>query len=301
MRVKVILNPAADNGRAAQLQTGILQAAKPFGQLELVLAQRPRHAEQLAREAAAAGYDLVVAAGGDGTVHEVVNGLMAEGKPVAKLGVIPLGSGNDFAFCSGVAADWPTAVTRLFAGQSKWVDLARIEDENGRAQIFDNNFGIGFDARVVVQTIKITHIHGFLKYFLAVLHSIAFYYDTPQLEMAFDGEPVAQRILFLALGVGPRGGGGFLLTPDARQDDNLIDSCLVNPVGRLIMLQMLLQAVKGTHIYSRHVTMRRSQQITIRLVEPAPIHIDGEMFAFTEDKLRQVTITSMPAAIEVVY
>lgn len=102
MRVKVILNPAADNGRAAQLQTGILQAAKPFGQLELVLAQRPRHAEQLAREAAAAGYDLVVAAGGDGTVHEVVNGLMAEGKPVAKLGVIPLGSGNDFAF----AAAW---------------------------------------------------------------------------------------------------------------------------------------------------------------------------------------------------
>jgi len=67
------------------------------------------------------------------------------------------------------------------------------------------------------------------------------------------------------------------------------------------MLQMLSQAVKGTHIYSRHVTMRRSQQITIRLVEPAPIHIDGEMFAFTEDKLRQVTITSMPAAIEVVY
>ena len=301
MRVKVIFNPAADNGRAANLQTGILQAAEPVGHLDLVVAQRPRHAEQLAREAAAAGYDLVVAAGGDGTVHEVVNGLLAEGQPTAKLGVIPLGSGNDFAFCSGVAADWPTAVTRLFTGQSKWVDLARIEDENGRAQIFDNNFGLGFDARVVVQTIKITRIHGFLKYFLAVLHSIAFYYDTPQLEMAFDGQTVAQRILFLALGVGPRGGGGFLLTPDARQDDNLIDSCLVNPIGRLTMLQMLAQAMKGTHIHSRHVTMRRSQHITIRLVDPAPIHIDGELFAVTEDKIRQVTITSMPAAIEVVY
>ena len=145
-----------------------------------------------------------------------------------------------------------------------------------------------------------TRVHGFIKYFLAVLHSIAFYYHTPLLEMDFDGEEKTQQVLFVAMGVGRRGGGGFLLTPDARQDDNLIDSCIVNPIGRLTMLQMLSQAIKGTHIHSRHVTMRQSRQITIRLKDSAPIHVDGEMFAYPEDNIRQVTITSIPAALEVV-
>ncbi len=300
MKIKVILNPAADNGRAGQYHAKILQAAEPFGGLEIVLAERPGHAVDLARQAAEAGYDVVVAAGGDGTVHEVVNGLFAAGKPSARLGVIPLGSGNDFAFCTGLAQDWATAVPRLFSGQSRLVDLARIEDENGRAQFFDNNFGLGFDARVVVQTQKITRLHGFIKYLTAVLHSIAFYYHTPRLEMDFDGELVAQPVLFLAMGVGRRGGGGFLLTPDAQQNDNLIDSCLVSPIGRLTMLGMLVQAIKGTHVHSRHVTMRRSQRIIIQLKDPAPIHVDGEMFAYPEENIRQVVITSIPAALEVV-
>ena len=110
VRISVILNPAADNGRARQYETSILQAAEPYGGLEMIVAERPGHAEILAREAAQAGCDLVVAAGGDGTVHEVVNGLYAAGKPSARLGVIPLGSGNDFAFSAGLAGDWETAV-----------------------------------------------------------------------------------------------------------------------------------------------------------------------------------------------
>ncbi|MBK8987181.1 MAG: diacylglycerol kinase family lipid kinase [Chloroflexi bacterium] len=300
MQIQVILNPAADNGRARHFQAPILQAAAPLGGLEVVVAQRPGHAVDLARLAAEAGVGLVVAAGGDGTVHEVINGLYTSGSPQARLGVIPLGSGNDFAFSAGLAADWAAAVPRLFSGQSKWVDLARIEADNGRVRYFGNNFGVGFDARVVVQTIKMTRVHGFMKYFFAVLHSIAFYYHTPHLDIHFDDDAAAQRVLFLALGIGRRSGGGFLLTPDARQDDGLIDSCLVNPIGRLTMLQMLTQAVKGTHIHSRHVTMRQSRRITIQLREPTPMHIDGEMFAYPEDNVRQVTITSIPAALEVV-
>ena len=118
--------------------------------------------------------------------------------------------------------------------------------------------------------------------------------------MRFDDEKAAQEILFLAMGVGPRGGGGFFLTPDARHDDNLIDSCMVNPVGRLTMLGMLQKAIKGTHTNSRHVTMRQSQQISIRANMPLPIHVDGEMFAHPQDDVRHVTITSLPAALQVV-
>jgi diacylglycerol kinase family enzyme len=95
-----------------------------------------------------------------------------------------------------------------------------VEDEHGRFALFDNNLGIGFDAIVVIQTESITRVHGFLMYFVAVLRTIAFYYQTPHLTLDFDGEQVAQQVLFLAMGLGPRGGGGFFLTPDARHDDD---------------------------------------------------------------------------------
>ena len=99
--------------------------------------------------------------------------------------------------------------------------------------------------------------------------------------------------------VGPRGGGGFLMTPDAKWDDDLIDTCLVNPVGRLTMLYMLTRVMKGTHVTSRHVSMRQNQRITAWSSSPMPIYVDGEMFAYPRDNVHQVTITSLPAAVQV--
>jgi YegS/Rv2252/BmrU family lipid kinase len=299
MRVKVILNPWADRGRGIQRKEVIENLGRQHSRLDLVVTQRPKEAQNLALQAADEGYDVVVAAGGDGTVHEVVNGLVAS-QAKSKLGVLPIGSGNDFAYALGISTDLATAMPRLFNGTVKSIDLARIEDDKGRYQIADNNIGIGFDAMVVVQTQAITRVHGFLMYFIAVLRTIAFYYQTPHLEMRFDEEQVAQESLFLAMGLGNRSGGGFFLTPAARHDDNLIDSCLVNPIGRLTMLGMLQQAIKGTHIHSRHVTMRQSRHISLRANMPLPIHVDGEMFAYPQDDVRHVTITSLPAALQVV-
>ncbi len=300
MQIKVIINPMANNGRSHALIPQITQWSASLGDCSVVTTKERGHAQQLAREAALAGYDLVVAGGGDGTVHEVVNGLSAAGRTGAKLGIIPLGSGNDLAFALGIPIDPETAVSHLATGRPRAIDLARIEDENGRFCVVDNNVGIGFDAMVVVRTEAIQCIHGFLKYFTAVLQCIAFYYDTPHLEMHFDGERVAQKTLFLAFGVGFRGGGGFLLTPDARLDDDLIDTCLVNPINRITMLNMLGKAIKGTHTTSRHVTMRQSKQIVVKSESPMPIHVDGELFAYPTDNVRQVTITSLPSAIEVI-
>ncbi len=300
MRIKVIMNPMANNGRSHALIPQITQWGASLGDCSVVTTQERGHAQQLARAAALAGYDLVVAGGGDGTVHEVVNGLFAAGRTAAKLGIIPLGSGNDLAFALGIPPDPETAVSHLAAGRPRAIDLARIEDENGRFCVVDNNIGIGFDAMVVVRTEAIQRIHGFLKYLMAVLQCIAFYYDTPHLDMNFDGEQVAQETLFLAFGVGFRGGGGFLLTPDARLDDDLIDTCLVNPINRITMLNMLGKAIKGTHTSSRHVTMRQSKKIVVKSKESMPIHVDGELFAYPHDNVRQVTITSLPSAIEVI-
>lgn len=300
MRVKVILNPWSDRGQAIQQEDTIKVAARQYGGLDIVLTERPGHAQELARQAASTGYDLVVAAGGDGTIHEVVNGLVWGGQANARLGVIPIGSGNDLAYTLGLNTDVEAAVRRLFTGQPQTIDLARVEDDRGRYRIISNGLGIGFDATIAIQAEGITRIRGFPMYVLATLRTIAFYYQTPSCSIHFDDESISQDILLLAIGLGKRAGGGFLLTPDAAVNDNFLDSCTVNPVGRLTMLNMLPRVMKGTHVTSRHVTMRKSRRIHIKSNMPLPIHIDGEIFAYPKNNVREVTVTSLPEAIEVI-
>lgn len=299
MRVKVIINSRSGRGRGREQTDMIRTLGRRYGQLDIFPTERPRHATELAAAAADEGYDLVAAAGGDGTVHEVINGLVRGDRATLPLGIIPIGSGNDLAFGLGFHEEAEEAVERIFNGAPRPLDLARVTDERGKTEVFGNNFGIGFDAIVVMRTETITRLHGFPMYMAAVLQTILFYYNTPYLEATFDGQPVNQRSLFLYCGLGPRGGGGFLLTPDAQWDDNLIDSVMVNPIGRLTMLRMLTSAMKGTHVTSRHVTMRQSREITVKSSAPMPIQVDGEMFAYPRDNVRQVTITSLPAAIQV--
>jgi YegS/Rv2252/BmrU family lipid kinase len=300
MRVKVILNPWADRGRGAKQAAVIQQTAQQYGGVDLVESERPGHALELARQAADDGYDVVVAAGGDGTISDVVNGLMRGDKGVTRLGIIPIGSGNDLAWSLGISTDVETAVHQLFSGTPKAIDLARIEDDKGRFRIVDNNIGIGFDAVVVIETEAITRVHGFMMYLLATLRTIMSYSLLPKLIIHFDDQRVEQSVLFIALGVGPRGGGGFLLTPDAKQDDDLIDSCTVDPIGRFTIMTLLLAVMNGTHVKSKHATMRQNKRIRIRAERPLPIHTDGEMFAYPQDDVREVTVTSLPAAIEVI-
>ncbi len=300
MRVKVILNPYADNGHGRQKIEIVEAAARPYGGVDLVLTERPQHGMDLARQAAEDGYDVVAAAGGDGTVSDVMNGLMQAQNPAARLGIIPVGSGNDLAWNLGVPQDVATAVQRVFTGSPMKIDLAYVENEYGYGRFADNNIGVGFDATVVIETETITRLHGFPMYFLAVLRTIFFFFNTPYLQMRFDEEEAAQEALFVAFGLGRRHGGGFLLTPDARHDDGLIDTCTVNPVSRPTMIRMLLKVMKGTHVTSPFVTMRQNQKITIKSDAPLPIHVDGEMFAYPKDNVRQITVTSLPAAIEVV-
>ncbi len=300
MRIQVILNPYADNGRGKDCAALIDEVARQYGGVDIVLTEHPGHAIALARTAVNEGYDMVVAAGGDGTIGDVVNGLVQGNKASTKLGIIPIGSGNDLAWDLGVALDVETAVTRLFSNETKTIDLARVEDDQGRYRIVDNNVGIGFDAIIVIETERITRIHGFFKYLLAVLRTIALYYQTLHLNMTFDQENLERDTLFISFGLGRRHGGGFMLTPDADHEDNLIDSITVKPINRVTMMYMLLSVLRVAHTKSKHVTMRQNEQIIIKSDSPMPIHTDGEVFAYPKDNVRQLTITSLPSAIEVV-
>lgn len=301
MRVRVILNPWADRGRAVQAKDALLTWGAKHGEMDVVLTESPGHAAILAREAAESGYDRIGAAGGDGTVHEIVNGLM--GLPASAhpaIGLIPIGSGNDYAFGLGLHAPPQAAIDRLFRGETRELDLAEIVDNGNRCRYVCNGIGIGFDAAIAIATSKIHRLHGFAAYFVGALQTIALHYQRPQFELAFDEEKVRQHSLLLAIGVGPRIGGGFLLTPDATFDDGLLDSCLVDPVGRATMLRMLPRVMKGTHITSNIVQMRRNRTIELRSDLPLPVHLDGEIFATVEDDVHELSIRTLPRALRIV-
>ncbi len=300
MRAKVIMNPVSGEGKARDLVEAVEYQCRNHSDADILLTARPGHARELAAEAVAEGYDLVVAAGGDGTLHEIVNGLFDGQCTQLPIGIIPLGSGNDMAYALDIPSDIEDAVVRVFHGSERLLDLGLIDDGRGQTEVFENNMGIGFDATVVIRTKRLTRLKGFAMYMTAVMQTIALNYDAPDLELAFDDETVRQQSLFLTMGMGPRHGGGFLLTPDARLDDGLIDSCLVNPVSRAVMVSMLLRVINGTHTTSEHVTMRQNKQLKVRSSAALPIHVDGEMLCYPADNVRQVTITCIPRSLRIV-
>jgi diacylglycerol kinase family enzyme len=178
--------------------------------------------------------------------------------------------------------------------------LARIVDDRGRTVFIGNNFGVGFDANVVIRTKEITRLHGFPKYFWGVLKTLALDFRSFELNMRFDDEEVDEEILFIAFGLGKRHGGGFMLTPEALNDDDLADSCTVRTMSRLKALIFLNSAVQGTHVNNPFVTMRQSKHIEINSNQPLPIHADGEVFAHPRDNVRSLTITSWPSELELI-
>jgi YegS/Rv2252/BmrU family lipid kinase len=299
MRIKVILNPSADLGRGLRSKEIIIAEGEKHGELDLVLSEYPGQAISLAHQAAADGYDVVVAAGGDGTIHEVVNGLLQNGKADSKLAIIPIGTGNDFAYALGISLDIPRAIEAIYRNRVRTVDLAQVVDDRGVTKLFSNNFGIGFDASVVIRVESITSLHGFPKYLWAVLKTLALDFRPYPVNMRFDDVELDQDVLFVAFGIGSRHGGGFMLTPGALNDDNRIDTCTVNSMSRLQALRFLNSAVQGTHVTNPLVTMRQTKRIEITCADPLPIHIDGEVFSVPEDNVHQVVITSLPAALEV--
>lgn len=301
MHVHIILNPRADRGRALQLKDKLLEWGEGLGRLTLETTTRPGHAAELAQQAAAAGCDVVVAAGGDGTVHEIINGLVSGGRQDTLLGVIPIGSGNDFAYAFGLPlADPQVALRRIFAGAPQPIDLALLTDDRGRRLVVDNAIGIGFDAAVAVEASAITRFYGFVAYLVATLRVLAMHYDRPQLTIRYDDQVMQQRAIMMTIGLGPRTGGGFLITPAARHDDGLLDTCLVDPVGRLTILGLLPQVMKGKHVTSPHIKMLRHRQVTVESDAPLAIHTDGEIFARLQDNVRRVTIMCLPAAIRLI-
>lgn len=300
-KIQMIFNPEADRGRSYQIAGDLRQLSSELGGADWVGTDFPGHATDLALAAAEAGHDTVVALGGDGTVHEVVNGLMqCEPSHRPRLGVVPIGSGNDFSAGIGIARDPFTAIQRLYKNeQEKSIDLGRIRDASGREDYFCNVLGIGFDAAINIQSRRITWLHGFPMYLVSTLLTIMRKFEKPLLQIDLDGRKFSGRYLMLTIGNGTREGGGFRVTPDARMDDGELDYLLVDAISRPRMIRLIPEVMNGTHgrFPEAHLGRMRSLHLTSDMA--LPIQSDGEMFAPYQADVREIDIDICPQAIRV--
>lgn len=286
--VYVIMNPTAGRGRTASTRTEIRRALEETGlDCEFAETSARGHAIELAAAARQAGFDVVAAAGGDGTTSEVMNGLYraaAPGQPVGPLAVFPSGSGNDFIEMLGGPTS-PAAVARSIVAQhTVTIDLGIADyraDGVTTRRIFDNNLGLGFEAQVTLESYKLRRLRGTLLYVVAALRALRSY-AAPRLSLSWcsaEGDTETRQLdaLMVSVGNSARTGGGFYLTPAARMDDGLLDIAIAQSLSRWRILNLLPKALAGKHTTDPAVEMATCRQIRIECQSRVPMHLDGEV------------------------
>jgi diacylglycerol kinase (ATP) len=275
-RAVVIVNPASGGGRTERLWPELRDDLQRIG---LVFDWAPTtgrsNAIDLARAAASAGAQLIVAVGGDGTLNEVVNGATRESGESPVVGAVLTGRGRDAARNFGLSFDVRTAARALVHGADARFDLIRGEWTDGTRRYVVTAAGAGFDAAVARRAV-VGGRRGTLPYVSAILKSLAAH-ATVMTEIEADGAMAwAHRISTVVVANGAYYGGGMKIAPDANAADGQLDCVVLGDFGRLEFLWWLPTVYRGTHLASAKVVTRRARRLTIRPVSPLPVHVDGE-------------------------
>ena len=289
----VIYNPIAGNGRALAhwplVEGALLEAGVHFN---VVATSAPLEACELAKQAPQK-YSQIIAIGGDGTIHEIVNGLMrASGeRETIPLGIVPLGNGDDFAKMippetpiGSKPFDWNTAVRKIARGQTKLFDVGRISGENLRPELgsgpyyFVNSFDVGFGAQSAQDLMTIPSYFKGLSAYLAAIFKTLINFPILNLRIQLDDQaPFDQPTTITAVMNGRCLGNGFWFCPDARADDGIFDLMVSQKVGRFTILRMIPKLMRGTHVDEPIVSMYRAQRVLIESKEPIAVETDGEI------------------------
>jgi len=261
----------AGRGRALRLWPALV-AQLAAARLDFDEAITAKAGDALAfAEARAKDYGCVIAVGGDGTVHEVANGLMRAGAPAA-LGVIPCGSGDDFA--KMLAPGDP--VGRLAAGQARPYDLGRVEA--GGSRYFINGMDIGFGAHGARNVARVPRFLTGLGAYLGALVLTMIRYPKLNVRMRLDDAPPFRlHTAMTAVMSGTSFGGSFRVTPQAQGDDGLLDLLLVDAVGRLGILGLVPLIMLGRHAGHPRLRFARARRVLIEAGEPLDMELDGEL------------------------
>lgn len=301
----VVLNPRAGRGLANRQRGTLIRELRKAGlSFDMVFTFEQGHAKRLTRQLLARGYTHIVAVGGDGTLHEVVNGMVAhtqEGGARATLGMVALGTGNDFIkSLDGMQANnVADAVQRLTAGRTRLIDVGMVTVTNAVRQwstYFINDLGLGIHAHVAQRTHTMPTMQRWLVYTLATVQALVRYKAYP-MSVSFENTHKQQRFLLLCAANGRCQGSGFWLAPTAQVDDGLLDVCLIDMLRLDEIIRHIPSALHGTHTRKRQVTMGRTSRVTIECTVPFLVSTDGEIIA---TDARHVEGTMLHQVLEIV-
>jgi diacylglycerol kinase (ATP) len=285
MKLKIILNPYANRWRAGKMVPQVeaaLQAANL--NYDLTVTTAPGQGKEEAATAVRAGYDGVIAAGGDSSVSEVLNGLIsvAGDGPTAPMGVIPLGTGNDFNDMAGLPRKLADCAARIASGDTRQLDAAWVGEpgERGLSHYFDNNCALAMEPMVTIENVKMKRLSGNVRYIVALLKAIVnlkawqmqISWQNGDQTGSFDGPTYV-----LSICNSPRTGGLFYMAPQAKMDDGLLDFVFVPEISRWQIMAILPRLFNGSHINHPQITTGHLTEMTVFCQPGTPIHADGEV------------------------
>ncbi|GMQ78414.1 MAG: diacylglycerol kinase family lipid kinase [Anaerolineae bacterium] len=280
MKIKIIVNPYANRWNGRKKIPDISKAFQDIGlDHDLYVLPAAGLGSLAAQRSAEEGYDVVVAAGGDGTVNEVVNGLIAFSgdRPTIPLGVLPIGTGNDFNDMSGLPRDLHESAKLIAAGRTKQVDAGQVTIDGSR-HYFGNNCALAMEPMVTIENINIKRLSGNIRYIVALLIALrklkAWHFSFSWSGGSFEGS-----IILLSVCNSPRTGGVFPMSPNALMDDGLFDVVWALDMPLRNVLMLLPKLFRGTHLQHPDVSRKQTDRLEVRSSPGTPVHADGEVIS----------------------
>ena len=287
-RYCLIANRTSGSGSAGAYIDRVKEALTARGvDFEIRETQRPGHATELAKAAVDEGFDVITVVGGDGTLRETAMSVVHTDRV---LGLLPCGTGNDYARALGVPTDMEAALDILLNGETRTVDAGMAND-----QVFFNIAGFGFDVDVLDYTeeFKPKCRNGETAYRLGCLKAVLGL-KLRKSTLTFPDGTIERNVLMAAAGVGTHFGGGMNVLPESDMSDGLLDVCIAHDVRRLGVLKLLPRFIKGKHIGLKCITYRKTTEVTVVCDPVSRIEVDGERMDGTP-----VTFRVLPGALRV--
>jgi YegS/Rv2252/BmrU family lipid kinase len=301
----VIVNPTSGRGLGEKSIPHIESNLKENGlDFTLVRTERVWHAADLAEQAVIDGYDVIVCASGDGTVNEAINGMMRarkNGNRQPAFTVLGIGTGNDFAGGTGIPTNLNDGLKALKENKRKRIDLGFVKGgDYPEGRYFGNGIGVGFDAAVGNEAVKVRWARGLPAYLIGVIKTVFLYYNPAQVQIILDdAETIQQVSLMISVMNGRRMGGGFQMAPESKPDDGFFDLCIAETASKGRILGLIPHFIRGTQASQPEVKMRRAKKVSIKSLDMTfPAHADGEFICLNGSHL---TLELLPSELEIIH
>jgi len=304
MKYFVIVNPISGHGLGEksipQIESSLRESRLDF---TLVRTERMWHAAELAEGAARDGYDVIVCASGDGTVNETINGIMLAkkaGHNSVAFSVLGIGTGNDFAGGTGIPTNLNDGLKALVANKRKTIDIGLVKGgDYPEGRYFGNGIGVGFDAAVGNEAVKVRWTRGLPAYLIGVIKTVFLYYNPPRVEIILDDTEIINQVsLMISVMNGRRMGGGFQMTPESKSDDGFFDLCIAETASKRRILALIPHFLRGSQSTQPEVKMRRAKKVSIKSLDKTfPAHADGEFICLDGSALN---LELLPLELEII-